>query len=204
MKSKEEVTEMALGIGRALCREQEIPLIAQEDCLQEGVAAALRALPHWKGRALLSTFLYWRVRGAIMDYRAKQQNGGMGGRDARVNMVSLQDEVPETYDFDGAPLLYEDIICEEDPPRGLGDPLDELLQDEDEARLQEGMLQPLLQTLSAADRSLIVRYFGIDSPEATQEELALEAGMSQPGVSNRIQKILKKLREEAKSRGYKV
>lgn len=199
---QDEATDIALGIGKALCRNHDVTPDEWNDCVQEGVAAALKALPHWKGGALLSTFLYWRVRGAIMDYRAKQQNGGTGGRDARVGLVSLQDEVIGVQDFDGEPMTYEDIMSYDEPPHGLGDPLDELLRVEEEARTPgEPLAEQLLQTLSSADRALIMRYFGISSPEATQAELALTEGITQQSVSERIQRIIKRLSESAKKLG---
>ncbi len=198
----EEATDIALGVGKALCRDHEVAPDEWNDCIQEGIAAALKALPHWKGGAQLSTFLFWRVRGAIMDYRAKQQNGGTGGRDAKVGLVSLQDEVIGVQDFDGEPMTYEDIMSYEDPPRGLGDPLDELLKAEEEARIpDESLAEQLLQTLSIADKALIMRYFGIGAPEATQAELALAEGVTQQSVSERIQRIIKRLSENAKKLG---
>lgn len=202
-KLNDEATEIAIGVAKALCREQEVPVGEWEDCIQEGVAAALAATRLWKGQSLLSTFLYRRVRGAIMDYRAKQQNGGTGGRDARVRMLSLYEEVHGKEDFDGEPLTYDDIVAYESPPAGYGDPVDELVRQEDENNGAEEQVARLLAPLSSADRALIMRYFGIDGPEANQRELSLDEDVSQAAISKRIRKILESLRDHAEQIGYK-
>jgi RNA polymerase sigma factor (sigma-70 family) len=203
-KLNEEATEIAIGVAKALCREYEVPPGEWDDCMQEGVFAALSAVRTWRGESQLSTFLYRRVRGAIMDYRSKQQNGGTGGRDAKVNVVSLHDEVHGTEDFDGEPLTYEDITSYDNPPRGYGDPIEELILDEEEAGMPENILERLICSLSEADRVLIKRYFGIDGPEVGQQELAFEEDVSQAAVSKRIQRILSRLAERAVALGYKL
>ncbi len=203
-KLNDEASEIAIGVAKALCREQEVPPGEWEDCIQEGVYAALVAAKSWKGESLLSTFLYRRVRGAIMDYRAKQQNGGTGGRDARVHLVSLQDDVHGTEDFDGEPLTYEDITSYDTPPAGFGDPLEEILQAEEGTTAPEHVVARLLEGLSEPDRVLIKRHFGLDGPETKQLELALEKDVSQAAISKRIRLILKRLAERAQALGYKL
>lgn len=201
---RDDAVAIAQRVGRAYCRDLGIPQQYAEDCQNEGIAEALRILGNWDpDKGALITFLYPWIRGAIAAYWSKQQNGGMGGKDASPRLVSLQDEVVGAQDFDGDPLTYDDIVSYTDPPAGYGDPLDELLSQEEEAEYGLHFLPQLLETLSSADRGLIMRYFGMNGPEATQQELALEEDVSQPAISNRIQRILKRLHEAALARGYK-
>ncbi len=204
MTQQDEAVELATRVGRAYCRDASVPVSLVEDCLQEGILEALRVLPTWnpdKGR--LITFLFPWVRGAIGAYLSKQQNGGTGGKDAAPRMISLQDEVRGIEDFDGEPLTYEDIVSYPEPPECLGDPLAELLREEEQQRMvPELAVQDLLDVLSLPDRALIMQYFGIDSPEVTQQELALERDVSQAAISARIRRILTRLHEAATAKGY--
>ncbi len=200
----DEAIEIARRLGRAYCRAKDVPPEQQEDCIQEGITAALSVLPKWNPTSCqLATHLYPWVRGTIMAYRAKQRNGGMGGKDAPVRLVSLQDEVPGAHDFDDEPLTYEDILSYDTPPRGYGDPLTELVRDEEDTDIPANVLERLLGTLSQADRVLIKRYFGMYGPEVTQQELAFEQDTSQAAISKRIQQIISRLAERARSLGYK-
>lgn len=202
---RDDAVAIAQRVGRAYCRDLGIPPQYAEDCQNEGIAEALRVLGQWDpDKGALITFLYPWIRGAISSYWSKQQNGGMGGKDASPRLVSLQDEVVGAHDFDGDPLTYEDIVSYAEPPLGYGDPIEELLNEEEEAGGALQLLPSLLETLSSADRALIVRYFGLGGPEATQQELALEEDVSNQAIGKRIQRILKKLREEYEGGGWKL
>ncbi len=201
----DEAIEIARRLGRAYCRAKDVPPAQQEDCIQEGITAALSVLPKWNPASCqLATHLYPWVRGTIMAYRAKQRNGGMGGKDAPVRLVSLQDEVPGVHDFDDEPMTYEDVLSYDTPPRGYGDPLSELVREEDDPQVPAELLERLMEALSPADRALIKSYFGIDGPETTQQELAFDQDVSRQAINRRIKQIISRLAERASALGYKL
>lgn len=201
---EKEAIEIARRLGRVYCRTKDIPLEHHADCIQEGVLTALRVLPKWNpDTCKLSTHLYPWVRGSIAAYRAKLQNGGMGGKDAPITLVSLCDEVPGAQDFDDEPLMYDDILSYHNPPDGYGDPLQEAINNEEDNKLPHNIIERLLDSLSEADRVLIKRYFGMDGPEVGQFELALDEDVSQAAISKRITRILNRLAERARALGYK-
>lgn len=201
---EQEAIDIATRLGRAYCRTKDIPLEYHEDCIQEGIETALRVLPKWNPDACkLATHLYPWVRGAIGAYRAKLQNGGMGGKDAPITLVSLHDEVPGAQDFDDEPLTYEDILSYHTPPRGYGDPVQELIHNEEDSSIPHNIIERLLDSLSEADRVLIKRYFGMDGPEAGQLELALEEDVTRQAISRRITRIINRLAERARDLGFK-
>lgn len=201
---EKDAIEIAQRLGRVYCRTKDIPLEHHADCIQEGVYVALRVLPKWNPDACkLSTHLYPWVRGAIAAYRAKLQNGGMGGKDAPISLVSLHDEVPGAQDFDDEPLTYEDILSYHTPPRGYGDPMQEAIHNEEDSRIPHNIIERLLESLSEADRVLIKRYFGMDGPETGQLELALDDDVTRQAISKRIQRIIRRLAERAHALGFK-
>ncbi len=198
MKSLEEqAAEIAVGVGTAFCREQDIPLHERDDCVQAGVVAALAALPQWRRSAKLSTFLYPRIRGTIRDYRAESANRGMGSKHARVAIVSLHDEVPHAHDFDGDPLRYEDILAYEEPPGGYADPLVENVRAA-EPPIKDVLLAAL-QPLTTTERSAIVAAYGLGKQEPrTQHQIARRKGVTQAAVGGAIRRGILKMQKTAR------
>ncbi len=198
IEHQEEALRLAEKFAIGLCKERDYPREDWNDCLQEGKLAALEALPRWRpASGALTTFLYRRVRGAILNHRAKHANGGMGSKHVSVHLVSLQDQVPGAEDFDGDPLTYEDITAYVDPPAGYGDPLDELIQAEETASLQpEDDVATLLARLTPAERKLLTREYGLGGFKSpTQQAMADEAGISQPALRTRITRALRKAKK---------
>ncbi len=197
-KHQEEALRLAEKFSIGLCRERDYPRGEWDDCVQEGRLAALSALSRWHpSRGTLATFLYRRVRGAIVDYRAKQANGGMGGDHVSVYLVSLQDQVPGIEDFDGDPLTYEDITAYPEPPDGYGDPLAELINAEEaETETPPVVVERLLTRLSPPERKLLTREFGLGGARSpTQQAMADEAGISQAAMRQRIARTLRKAKK---------
>lgn len=196
-KHEEEALRLAERFALGLCRERDYPREEWDDCVQEGRLSALEALPRWNvARGSLATFLYQRVRGAITNWRAKQANGGMGSKHVSVHLVSLQDHVPGVEDFDGDPLTYEDITAYADPPDGYGDPLHELITEE-ERRLPAPpeVVHGLLRRLPPAERKLLILEYLAGKTGPTQQEMANHAGISQQALRTRIARALRKAKK---------
>ena len=197
-KHQAEALRLAEKFAAGLCRERDYPRDAWVDCIQEGRLAALASLPRWQpSRSELATFLYRRVRGAVIDYRAKQSNGGLGGKHVSVQLVSLQDEVPGLEDFDGEPLAYEDVVAYSVPPEGFRDPLDELIGAEDaEAPTPDERVALLMSGLTKEEEQLLHREYGLsNTPTMTQQQLAAEAGISHQALRMRIVRTLRKMKK---------
>lgn len=66
-----------------------------EDLISVGLLAAVKTFKRWNPeQGALSTFLVPRIRGAILDYVNTEVSHGMGGKTARVCVLSL--DSPET------------------------------------------------------------------------------------------------------------
>ncbi len=188
---QEQAAEIAVGVGTAFCRENDIPRDEREDCVQVGVLAALEAAPLWRQEAKLSTFLYPRVRGAIRDYRAETANRGMASKHIRVPVVSLHDEVPHTLDFDGDPLRYEDVLSYANPPLGYDDPLIENMRME--APSTDELVADALTAVTKKERDAITGAFGVGRKRTTQQAMASRARVSQAAVARSIKRGILKM-----------
>lgn len=164
------------------------------DIMQEGYLAALQAIAsHKPDKGALSTHIVPRVRGAILDYVAKERNAGMASKRIQLNVVSLNTEVMDNqiedyvvaeYEF-GSTLLctlsYDDSIFEHHPPC-FRNP---------ETRVYHEQIAKRIGILAEPFRSTVVRFFGLEGKSALRaSEIAEEDGTSVTTVINRLNAAL--------------
>lgn len=82
-----------------------------------------------------------------------------------------------------------------DPAIIRSDAAEQRRREADRQRDLAESLRQVLQHLEDNDREIIQRYFGIDRPKETQQQLGRALGVSQSAVAQRIQRILRDLRK---------
>lgn len=89
-----EASRVVAQTMRRLCNDGTLPTVDYDDmdAHQDALIAAIKAVPRWKPeKGPLAGWLYPRIRGALLDYAATQDNLGIGSKHASVTRVSLDD-----------------------------------------------------------------------------------------------------------------
>jgi len=154
----------------------------REDLVQEAVATAGEAIRTWDPiEGAFSTWIVAAVRGAILQYIAREAGGIQAAHLYRSTSFSWDDELFES--------INESHLTYEHTPEGYADPSIEAEQLQQQDRVS-GLLG---QLRSPEDQDMLTRLYGLDCEAMTQSEYAFERGVSLSTVKKRLASTLEYL-----------